>query len=221
MTVASYGGRKFSSIREAQVVSLAALAEDVFHGHRQAGEPTHGLPLGALRVDLGRLLQRPLGIDVARNAPTRPSTAWMRSRYALVSSTDESAPASRFRKCSLAVCSKRDMRHDVRGATGSASALFYTPKEHWQSQWRPNRMTSRSFAEHGGHEITALVAMRGVGERFVARQACGDYVVAEDVRDFDGVGHRLDAVGIDFRQLIDVADDLGQFGPSSWPARLR
>ncbi len=66
------------------------------------------------------------------------------------------------------------------------------------------------FTEHCGDKVTAVVVMRSVGERFAAGQAVGDSIVAEDVRGFDRVRHWLDAVGMDFGQLIDVADDLGE-----------
>jgi len=67
-------------------------------------------------------------------------------------------------------------------------------------------------AEHGRDQVTALVTMWGVGQGLFARQAFGNRIIPKDVRKFDRVGHRLDALGIDFGQLIDVADDLGELG---------
>lgn len=65
-------------------------------------------------------------------------------------------------------------------------------------------------AEDGGDEVAAVVVVGGVREGFFAGEAGRDLVGAEDVGHFDGVGHRGDAVGIHFRELVDVADDLGE-----------
>ena len=109
MTVASYGGRKFSSIREAQVVVWPRSQSMSFTATgRPASRPT-GLPLRALRVDLGRLLERPLGIDAQKRADAvidRRDAIEIRLASARPT---KPRPTSRLRKCSLAVCSKRDM----------------------------------------------------------------------------------------------------------------
>ena len=52
--------------------------------------------------------------------------------------------------------------------------------------------------------------MRGIRESLVARQACGNHIVAKYIRGLNRVSHRLDFLGIDLAQLIDVAHDLSQ-----------
>src|SRR3954452_20698212 len=65
-------------------------------------------------------------------------------------------------------------------------------------------------AQHRRHQIAAFIAMRGIRKSLVARQACRDDIVAKNIRGLDRMSHRLDALGIDFSQLIDVAHDLSQ-----------
>ena len=66
-TVASYGGRKFSSIREAQVVS-ARVAEHVLHRDRQARQRPERFAATALGVDRGGLGQSAVGVDAQEGA---------------------------------------------------------------------------------------------------------------------------------------------------------
>ena len=57
---------------------------------------------------------------------------------------------------------------------------------------------------------TSVVVVGRVGERFAAGQAFRHLVAAKHVAKLHGVGHRLDAFRVDFRQLIDEGHDLAQ-----------
>ncbi len=67
-------------------------------------------------------------------------------------------------------------------------------------------------AQDGGDEIATIIVVGSVRQSFLPGQAGGDFVAAEDVGDFDGMGHRLNTLGIDLGKLVDVTHDLAEFG---------
>lgn len=66
------------------------------------------------------------------------------------------------------------------------------------------------LAENCRNEIAGFVAVRGVGEGGFAGEAGAWSVFDEDVGHIEGVRHGLDAVGVEFRKLLDVAENLAE-----------
>ncbi len=73
-------------------------------------------------------------------------------------------------------------------------------------------LRKKSVAEDGGDEIAAVIAMGSIRQGFLPRKAGGDFVATEDVSNFDGVGHGLNAIGVNLSQLVNVAHNIAEFG---------
>jgi len=74
--------------------------------------------------------------------------------------------------------------------------------------WKTRSASVDLFTEHRGNQITAIVVMRSIRQRFAAGQTRFAEIIAKHIGDFNRVRHGLDGFGIHLAELIDVADDL-------------
>ena len=141
-----------------------------------------------------------------RNAFSSESRDSIRSRYAVVTSTQPASPDS-----------------------SRASSFGGGPAgdRHISPSWTEIEDCSDLF-ENRGNEKTLAVTLRRIRQRFVSRQRRRRFVVSKDVRHFDRMGHRLDFIGVDFIQNRHVVEQFGQlprerslFGCTEFETRQR
>ena len=69
---------------------------------------------------------------------------------------------------------------------------------------------ARPISEYRRDPVALVIMPWGIGEGFLARQTGTPFVGADNILEVQGVSHRFDALGVQFRQLLHVLDNLAQ-----------